>query len=222
MCTKDRPLGCQHSCPLACHPNKCPPCKQRHRMRCHCNTQVIYSDCQTFTSATDEEKEKIKSCGKSCSKKIVCGHLCAYLCHSGSCSPANNCSQLVQVRCGCKRINKELPCYEINTTKNYRLPCDELCAELKKNRMATISNPPIVQEIVEEAKQSTIESDSPITKRKNRKTNNTETTTVNPSPSIKKSKPRRFVWTLNKVILIFGLFTIVTVSSIIYMFKQIS
>ena len=69
-CTKDRPVGCQHSCPLECHPGNCPPCKQRLRMRCHCNTQVIYSDCQTFTSATEEEKEKIKSCGKSCSKWV--------------------------------------------------------------------------------------------------------------------------------------------------------
>jgi hypothetical protein len=70
MCSKDRPLGCQHSCPLACHPNRCPPCKQRLRMRCHCNTQVIYSDCQTFTNASDEQKEKIKSCRKACSKKV--------------------------------------------------------------------------------------------------------------------------------------------------------
>ena len=70
MCTKERPLGCQHSCPLACHPDKCPPCKQRLRMRCHCNTQVIYTDCQTFTNATEEEKEKIKSCKKPCLKKV--------------------------------------------------------------------------------------------------------------------------------------------------------
>jgi NF-X1-type zinc finger protein NFXL1 len=70
MCSKERPSGCQHSCPLACHPDKCPPCKQRLRMRCHCNTQVIYSDCQTFTNASDEQKEKIKSCGKACVKKV--------------------------------------------------------------------------------------------------------------------------------------------------------
>lgn len=70
MCTKERLLGCQHSCPLACHPDKCPPCKERLRMRCHCNTQVIYTDCRTFTNATEEQKEKIKSCGKSCSKKV--------------------------------------------------------------------------------------------------------------------------------------------------------
>jgi predicted secreted protein len=74
---------------------------------------------------------------------------------------------------------------------------------------------------VEETK-PIVEVDSPITKRKNRKNNNVETTTVTPSPSVKKSKPRRFVWTLNKVLIFFGLFTIITISLIIYMFKQIA
>jgi hypothetical protein len=242
MCTKERPLGCQHSCPLACHPGQCPPCKQRFRMRCHCNTQVIHSDCQTFTNATEEQKEKIKSCGKSCPKKVkklfyfkdysinknfvlqlLCGHSCAYSCHSGSCSSLNNCLQLVPVRCGCKRINQELPCHEINSTKNYRLPCDEICAELKKNRataVTTIPNPPVVEEL-----KPIVEIDSPITNRKNRKSNSIEKTTptiANANSSVKKTKPRRFIWTLNKVILIFGLFTIITISSIIYMFNQIS
>ncbi|CAF1291687.1 unnamed protein product [Rotaria sordida] len=201
MCTKDRPLGCQHSCPLACHSDKCPSCKQRLRMRCHCNTQVIYTDCQTFTNATDEQKEKIKSCEKPCSKKLACGHLCSYSCHSDSCSSVNNCSQLVQVRCGCKRINKELPCYEINTIKNYRLPCDEVCAELKKNRIARTSNPPVVQSIVEESK-SSIEIDNSIKNRKNQTNSNVEKTTPtnNRNSSVKKAKPRRFVWTSNKML----------------------
>ncbi|CAF4308985.1 unnamed protein product, partial [Adineta steineri] len=174
MCTKERPVGCQHSCPLACHPNNCPPCKQRLRMRCHCNTEVIYSNCQTFTTATETEKEKIKSCCKPCTKKLTCGHSCAYSCHSGPCLPINNCVQAVQVRCVCKRINQELPCHEINTIKNYRLPCDELCAELKKNRMATASSSPVIQTPVEEIKPPAVEIDSPLAKRKNRKTPNSE------------------------------------------------
>ncbi|CAF1463018.1 unnamed protein product [Adineta steineri] len=225
MCTKERPLGCQHSCPLACHPNNCPPCKQRLRMRCHCNTEVIYSNCQTFTTATETEKEKIKSCGKPCTKKLTCGHSCAYSCHSGPCLPINNCVQAVQVRCVCKRINQELPCHEINTIKNYRLPCDELCAELKKNRMTTASNTPVVQIPVEEIKPPAVEIDSPLVKRKNRKTPNSEpvpTTANTPTSSSKKPRPRRFVWTLNKVIILFGLFSFITVSLIIYMFKQIA
>jgi hypothetical protein len=113
----------------------------------------------------------------------------------------------------------------MNTNKNYRLPCDELCAELKKNRMATIINPPVVQPIVEEPKPS-VEIESPITNRKNRKrqnNNNPEPTTPNISnSSVKKSKPRRIVWTLNKVLVLFGLFTVITISLIIYMFKQIA
>ncbi len=139
----------------------------------------------------------------------------------------NNCSQLVQVRCGCKRINQELACCEINSTKNYRLTCDELCAELKKNRIAATitSNPPPTPPVVVEEPKPSVEIDSPITtNRKNRKNNNIEKTPTpaTPSSSAKKSRPRRFIWTLNKVLLIFGLFTLITLSSIIYMFKQIA
>lgn len=242
MCSKERPVGCQHSCPLACHPGSCPPCKQRLRMRCHCNTQVIYSDCQTFTNATEEQKEKIKSCGKRCSKQVIfhsqcsnsmneiffqlaCGHPCTYSCHSGSCSPLTSCSQLVPVRCACRRIHQELPCCEVNAIKNYRLPCDETCAEVKKNRLATATTTttaPVVEEVVEEIK-PVLPVETPVTKRKNRKTNPIESTpTTTPSPSVKKPRPRRFVWTLEKVLLLFSLFIIITVSSIIYMFKQIA
>jgi hypothetical protein len=84
--------------------------------------------------------------------------------------------------------------------------------------VVTVSTPPVVQEVVEEVK-PIVEVDTPVSKRKNRKINQVEAT---PSPSVKKSRPRRFVWTLNKVILIFGLFVIITVSLIIYMFKQIA
>jgi hypothetical protein len=88
--------------------------------------------------------------------------------------------------------------------------------------MATVSTSPVVREVVEEEK-PIVEIDTPISKRKNRKTNQVETTaTVTPSPSVKKSRPRRFVWTLNKVIILFGLFTLITISLIIYMFKQIA
>ncbi|CAF4462263.1 unnamed protein product [Rotaria sp. Silwood2] len=153
---------------------------------------------------------------------LACGHSCSYSCHSGSCSSVSSCSQLVQVRCGCKRMNKELPCYEINTIKNYRLPCDKVCIELKKNRMATTSNPPIAQSIVEESKPS-VEIDNSIINRKNQKNTNVEKTiTNNRNSSVKKTKPRRIVWTSNKVIFLFAIFSIITVSLIIYMFKEIS
>ncbi|CAF3657385.1 unnamed protein product [Rotaria sp. Silwood1] len=145
-------------------------------------------------------------------QKLACGHLCSYSCHSGLCSSVNSCSQLVSVRCGCKRINKELSCHEINTIKNYRLPCDEICMELKKNRMATTSNSLNVQSIVEESK-SSVEIDNSITNRKNQKNTNIEKTTINNrSSSVKKPKPRRFVWTSNKVILLFFLFSMNTVT----------
>lgn len=69
-----------------------------------------------------------------------------------------------------------------------------------------------------------VEVESSVTKRKNKNKNNVEATTaaVTPSPAAKKSRPRRFVWTLNKVIILFGLFSFITVSLTIYMFKQIA
>ena len=88
--------------------------------------------------------------------------------------------------------------------------------------MTAVASAPIVPEVVEETT-PVIELETPVAKRKNRKGNSSESTpTVTPSPSAKKSRPRRFVWTLEKVLLLFGLFILITVPSIIYMFKQIA
>lgn len=87
---------------------------------------------------------------------------------------------------------------------------------------AAASNPPVVQSVVEET-EPPVEIDASIVNRKNQKTPTVEKpTTNNRTASVKKTKPRRFVWTLNKVIVLFGIFAIVTLSSIIYMFKEIS
>ena len=142
-----------------------------------------------------------------------------------------DCSHPVQVRCGCRRLTEQLPCREINTIKNYRLPCDEACVELKKNRNVSepVSAAPAAPVIVEETK-TPVETDSPVNARKNRKRVNP---TADTSPALsatpranasstKKVKPRRFVWTFNTVVLLFAVFIFVTVSSIVYMLKQIS
>lgn len=137
--------------------------------------------------------------------------------------PITDCVEPVQVRCACKRIQQQIPCHETKGVKNYRLPCDDTCAELKKTRLATPPTPPAVQTTTEEA-QPLIEPETPLTKRKNRKANtNAETAaTGSTTPTVKKSRGRRFVWTLNKVIVLFGLFTFIIVSLIIYMFKHIA
>ena len=162
------------------------------------------------------------------------------MCHSGSCSSSINCSYQVQVRCTCKRLSQQVACHEINSTnKNtYRLPCDEICAEIKKNRTPPppppsppVINVPRTEEEDDVKPLSTIEISS--TNRKNRKRqnniesnknqqqNNLTTTTTTTTITPKKSKPRRFVWTLHKALAIFGLFTLITVSLTIYMLTQI-
>ena len=137
--------------------------------------------------------------------------------------PATDCVEPVQVRCTCKRIQQQIPCHETKGVKNYRLPCDDTCAELKKSRLATPPTPPPVQTTTEEAK-PLIETETPITKRKNRKANtNIETAPIgSTTPTAKKSRARGFVWTLNKVIVLFGLFCFTIVSLIIYMFNHIA
>lgn len=122
------------------------------------------------------------------------------------------------MRCGCRRIHQELPCSEINSIKNYRLPCDETCAEVKKSRMAVAASTPVVPEVIEEVK-PVIEIETPVAKRKNRKE---PTPTVTPSPSVKKSRARRFIWTTEKLLLLFVIFIVITIPAIIYMFKQIA
>ncbi|CAF4817103.1 unnamed protein product, partial [Rotaria magnacalcarata] len=88
------------------------------------------------------------------------------------------CSQLVPVRCGCRRMNKELLCCEINPIKNYRIPCDELCAEIKKNRIVTSSNPLVVQSIAEESKPPADIDKSSLNNKKNRKSSSGEKPTT--------------------------------------------
>jgi len=125
----------------------------------------------------------------------------------------------VQVRCSCRRIQKQLPCSETNGVKNFRLSCDETCEEIKKERIAAAAAAATAKPaVVAEEITPPVEAETPVTKRKNRPATNGPTTPT----SAKKSRPRRFIWTLNKVLLVFSLFTIVTISLIIYMFKQIA
>ncbi|CAF4908795.1 unnamed protein product, partial [Rotaria socialis] len=76
-------------------------------------------------------------------------------------------------------MNKELLCCDINTIRNYRIPCDELCAEIKTNRIAISSNPLVVQSIVEESKLPTDIDKSSLNNRMNRKSSSGEKPTTN-------------------------------------------
>ncbi|CAF0811312.1 unnamed protein product, partial [Didymodactylos carnosus] len=201
MCSKQRPNGCSHSCPLMCHPNDCPRCLQRLRFRCHCNSEVLYSNCHTFTSSSPEEQEKIKSCQKPCSKILTCGHACTWKCHSGPCSPLSECTKSVSIRCLCKHLVHQVPCNEVNTNKSgHRLPCDDTCIAAKnknKNRTPSFTSNPSESNENDDTESTTISGEtgteqpslSPViavpttTSRKNRKrANAAENKLSSPSP----------------------------------------
>uniref|UniRef100_A0ACB8E755 NF-X1-type zinc finger protein nfxl1 n=1 Tax=Sphaerodactylus townsendi TaxID=933632 RepID=A0ACB8E755_9SAUR len=68
-CSKPRPPGCPHSCPLPCHPGECPTCAQMIRMKCHCKLTSLYIECIKITSADLKEKDVLSSCKNQCPKE---------------------------------------------------------------------------------------------------------------------------------------------------------
>ncbi|XP_054846530.1 NF-X1-type zinc finger protein NFXL1 [Eublepharis macularius] len=128
-CSKPRPPGCPHSCPLPCHPGECLPCAQLIRMKCHCRLTSLYIECIKITSVGLKEKDVLGSCKNQCPKELSCGHRCKEICHPGDCP--QNCNQKVKIRCPCKRIKKELPCNKVQESQ-VSLECDTVCKEMKR------------------------------------------------------------------------------------------
>ncbi|KAG8271628.1 NF-X1-type zinc finger protein nfxl1 [Homalodisca vitripennis] len=67
-CTFSRPEGCTHPCQEACHPPPCKPCQLMLRFRCHCNLNQLFIRCGEWTDASEEEREKMLTCGNQCPK----------------------------------------------------------------------------------------------------------------------------------------------------------
>ncbi|KAM3831732.1 NF-X1-type zinc finger protein NFXL1 isoform 2-T2 [Vipera latastei] len=128
-CSKPRPPGCSHACPLPCHPGECPPCAQMIRIKCHCKLTSLYIECIKITNADAEEKEELCSCKNQCPRELPCGHRCKEICHLGEC--CQNCNQKVKIRCPCKRLKKELLCNEVREGQCF-LECDAVCKEMKR------------------------------------------------------------------------------------------
>nr|XP_060634470.1 NF-X1-type zinc finger protein NFXL1 [Anolis sagrei ordinatus] len=128
-CSKPRPPGCPHSCPLPCHPGECPSCAQMIRMKCHCKLSSLYIECIKITSANLKEKEELSSCKNQCPKELSCGHRCKEICHPSDCP--QNCNQKVKVRCPCKRLKKEMLCSKLQEGQ-VSLECDAVCQEVKQ------------------------------------------------------------------------------------------
>ncbi|KAJ7057853.1 hypothetical protein C8F01DRAFT_325430 [Mycena amicta] len=97
-CSRKR-TGCDHPCPLLCHPGPCPPCRVTTELQCGCpRGQVLALRCG----------EANVSCGAVCERTLNCGvHKCTRDCHTDSCDP---CAERVQARCYCGKDQKEDTC----------------------------------------------------------------------------------------------------------------
>uniref|UniRef100_A0A4W5L6V8 CXC domain-containing protein n=1 Tax=Hucho hucho TaxID=62062 RepID=A0A4W5L6V8_9TELE len=60
---------------------------------------------------------------------MSCGHHCKDLCHPGHCE--DKCSHRVKLKCPCKRIKKELLCYNARDDQA-QVECNEACKALRR------------------------------------------------------------------------------------------
>ncbi len=137
-CSRDcqiaRPDGCDHPCQLGCHPGPCQSCDVNIKLNCHCGLVTLFIKCGILTAKmTDAEKEELTCCKDQCPKLMSCGHRCLRTCHSGPCSPAEECKKKIKMTCPCKRIKQEDRCYNV-TLKNpeRNVSCDKECQKIKE------------------------------------------------------------------------------------------
>lgn len=94
-----RPIGCEHTCVLLCHPGPCPPCPR------------TVPDARCFCGATTETKRcgtRRFSCNKPCGRLLGCRtHRCNVQCHEGPCGP---CPRTSVQKCRCGREERDRPC----------------------------------------------------------------------------------------------------------------
>nr|XP_054754423.1 NF-X1-type zinc finger protein NFXL1-like [Lytechinus pictus] len=100
-----------------CHPGACPPCPQTVRSKCHCGSQA--PQLRRCSSRT-------WSCGKTCSKVLLCGqHTCTHPCHPGDCPP---CPHTSRQPCLCKKKVMLREC------ASPTWECGEVCGCLSKKK----------------------------------------------------------------------------------------
>ncbi|XP_021938982.1 NF-X1-type zinc finger protein NFXL1 isoform X3 [Zootermopsis nevadensis] len=148
-CTKPRPEGCTHICQKPCHSGDCPPCSHMLRVQCHCSLAQLYVRCSEWTSAEDDKKQALTSCGNQCPKNYECGHRCRILCHPGDCPDPDMCRKKVKLTCPCRRLRKEFPC-DVVRTGHAKVDCDDICRQKKEQEMKIKEQEKIKKQLEEE------------------------------------------------------------------------
>ncbi|CDZ97760.1 Transcription factor NF-X1, contains NFX-type Zn2-binding and R3H domains [Phaffia rhodozyma] len=108
-------MGCDHPCPLSCHPGPCPPCSVSMMLPCGSHQTSLMVRCSHRAA-----KDEIPSCGEVCKRQLGCGnaeHVCLEPCHAGPCAP---CPILEEQTCFCSRSTRSAPCGSSSSTT---IPC---------------------------------------------------------------------------------------------------
>ncbi|KAL3417979.1 nf-x1 finger transcription [Phlyctema vagabunda] len=123
-CSKPRIGHCPHPCELICHAGPCPPCRlMGPSMSCFCGKETSSRRC------LDTNYETGWSCAQVCGDILPCGeHTCQRSCHEGLCG---SCEVMIDSRCYCGRVKKELPCSERDDEHESILPVSSTKSELE-------------------------------------------------------------------------------------------
>ncbi|KAK1264856.1 NF-X1-type zinc finger protein NFXL2 [Acorus gramineus] len=113
-CQKEREPACIHPCPLPCHSGDCAPCRVLIKRSCHCSSMVHVFECTYFSSLSDNDQQRARSCGGPCHRKLRnCPHLCSEICHPDHCPSSDKCLKKVTVRCPCHHLKNEWLCKDV-------------------------------------------------------------------------------------------------------------
>lgn len=109
---------CPHPCSSPCHAGPCPSCPQMGPTQsCFCGRQEVSKRC------VDTNYEHGWSCGEICGEMMPCGeHTCERPCHEGLCGA---CEVLIDARCYCGQVQREIICCERGNDKQSRALRDE-------------------------------------------------------------------------------------------------
>lgn len=155
--------------PHNCHGDeeKCPKCPFLEEKPCMCGKKFLKNQpcwlnevrcgeicgkelkcgshfCRNPCHRDGECENSGRACQQACGKaKKTCGHPCEDGCHApSSCKEDKPCRNRMLVTCDCQHLKQELKCGALKTSdgnSKKRLPCDDECARLERNRKLALA-----------------------------------------------------------------------------------
>jgi hypothetical protein len=143
-CAKTLKCG-NHTCKAVCHEAECAECERVPRVVTNCPCGKVPLE-EISSKKRETCMDPIPSCGKQCSKKLPCGHLCEEICHENECPPCDKTTS-IQCRCGletmtfkCTDADKPFLCNRRCNTKMSckRHKCENVCCYARLQPKAEI------------------------------------------------------------------------------------